>query len=64
MNEPVPTLGQQGSQDDILPPMGEAVLVQFEGFRCMAFRDREGKWRDCIRKEELHGTVQAIIRLY
>lgn len=29
-----------------LPAFGLPVLVQCDGFRCMAYRDREGRWVD------------------
>jgi hypothetical protein len=43
-----------------LPPAGEIALVQGEGFRCMAYRDKEGKWRDYIRRMELPGKITVI----
>ena len=38
----------QTSQVDLrsqLPPIGKIVVVQCTGFRCMAYRDRDGKWK-------------------
>ncbi len=29
-----------------LPAIGLPVQVQCDGFKCMAFRDREGRWVD------------------
>ena len=43
-----------------LPPAGEVALVQGEGFRCMAYRDKQGKWRDYIRRNELPGRITII----
>ena len=40
--------------------MGEQVLVQAEGFRCLAFRDKDGKWRDAFSRDELDGAIQVI----
>jgi hypothetical protein len=46
--------------DDPLPPIGAQVLVQAEGFRCLAFRDRDGKWRNAFSRDELRGTIRVI----
>jgi hypothetical protein len=43
-----------------LPPVDEVVLVQCESFRCLAFRDKHGKWRSPFSKMELNGVVQVI----
>ena len=40
--------------------MDEVVLVQCEKFRCLAFRDKYGKWRSPFSKMELNGVVQVI----
>jgi len=48
--------GVQGP--DPLPPIGKAVIVRGEGFRCMAYRDRDGKWKDYFRMEELPGVIE------
>jgi len=42
------------------PPVGEVVLVQCEKFRCLAFRDQQGKWRSPFSKMELHNVVGVI----
>jgi hypothetical protein len=34
-----------------LPVLGVPVQVQCEGFKCMAFRDREGRWVDLFSHE-------------
>ena len=41
-------------------PRDKAFIVQCKGFRCMAFRDSSGKWRDYFNGEELHGEVTVI----
>ena len=46
--------------DDPLPPVGKKVLVQAEGFRCLAFRDKDGKWRNAFSRAELPGTIRMI----
>jgi hypothetical protein len=58
----IPAPGLQGKEDDKPLAVGEVVLVQCDGFRCLAFRDHDGTWRDYYRKEELRGPVQLIAR--
>ncbi len=43
-----------------LPPVGEVVLVQCENFRCLAFRDKYGKWRSPYSKMELNHVIHII----
>ena len=50
-----------GEESDILPPLpDELMLVQCEKFRCLAFRDRQGKWRSPFSKMELPRVVHVI----
>jgi hypothetical protein len=46
--------------DDPLPAIGEQVLVQVEGLRCLAFRDKDGKWRNAFSRDELSDTIRVI----
>jgi hypothetical protein len=39
---------------------GKAFIVQCTGFRCMAYRDNTGKWRDYFNDDEIHGEVNII----
>ena len=34
-----------------LPAAGVPVQVQCEGYRCMAFRDKEGRWVELFSRE-------------
>ena len=43
-----------------LPPPGQPVLVRCPHCRCMAFRDREGKWRDYFYRDELSEVLEII----
>lgn len=43
-----------------LPPTGEVALVQGKGFRCLAYRDKQGKWRDYVRRKELPDPITVI----
>jgi hypothetical protein len=35
-------------------------IVQCSGYRCMAYRDSGGKWRDYFNGEEIQGEVTVI----
>ena len=37
-----------------LPEPGRLVLVQCERFRCLAFRDSKGGWKDYYSREDLN----------
>ena len=41
-------------------PLAVPVQVQCEGFRCLAYRDPEGKWIDYCSGKPLTGKVQLI----
>jgi len=41
-------------------PEHKAVLVETEGFQCMAYQDRYGKWRRFYDLELLPGKVEVI----
>ena len=38
----------------------EFLMVQGAGFRCAAYRDQDGKWRDALNHEELFGEIQIL----
>ena len=42
-------------------PTGKFMMVQCEGFRCLAYLDRQNVWRAAYTDQPLHGrvTVQA-----
>lgn len=48
------------SRREDLPPIGEVAFVKTAEFRCMAYRDKEGRWRDYIRGDELPEPVTII----
>lgn len=60
MNAVVRSSDSSKSSKETLPPVGEPVVVQCERFRCLAFRDRDGKWKDWFDKGEITGSVQVI----
>jgi hypothetical protein len=48
------------AQNGVVPSEGEVVLVQCEKFRCLAFRDKHGKWRSPFSKMELNDVAFVI----
>ena len=44
-----------------LPVLGLPVEVQCDGFKCMAFRDKEGKWVDLFSRKFL-SRVLGVVR--
>ena len=49
--------GNEGSGQ--LPPIGEVVWVQCEGYRTMAYRDAKGVWRNLGNGKELKGILRV-----
>jgi hypothetical protein len=45
---------------DALPSLVEFVMVQGVGFRCIAYRDAEGRWRNAFTNEELFGEIRVL----
>jgi hypothetical protein len=43
-----------------LPLLGHNVLVQCPGFRCLAYRDPDGNWRDAYRGDILSNVATFI----
>jgi hypothetical protein len=42
------------------PQKSKSFIVQCVGFRCMAYRDSKGKWRDYFNDDEIVGEVSII----
>ena len=40
-----------------LPVVGHNVVVQCKGFRCLAYRTKEGKWIDALHEKELPEVI-------
>ncbi len=49
-----------GEEKGSLPPPGEQVCVQCEGFRTLAYRDAKGTWKTVAKGEELKGVVKVL----
>ena len=43
-----------------LPPVGLEVLVQCQGFRCLARRTSDGKWKSAYTNEELSDVLFVV----
>jgi hypothetical protein len=48
------------AQPEISPFILEFFMVQGANFRCMAYRDEDGKWRDALNNEELYGDIRIL----
>jgi hypothetical protein len=46
--------------DEASPFLLEFFMVQGMGFRCMAYRNIDGKWRGAFNDEELPGTIRIL----
>jgi len=58
--------GQQPDQGEKrlkLPPADKTAVVQCRGFRCLAYRDKDGKWRDVAHQEELPDVLEVLLEL-
>ena len=42
------------------PFVHEFFMVQGSGFRCMAYRNQDGKWRGAFDNEELPGAIRVL----
>jgi hypothetical protein len=43
-----------------LPALGVPVQVQCDGFKCMAYRDKDGKWVDFFTREFLARVLGVV----
>jgi hypothetical protein len=43
-----------------LPPIGAHALVRCPGFRCLAYRDADGNWRDSHHGDILSDVIEVI----
>jgi hypothetical protein len=63
-NHPLTAVGLSGSMleetGSLSPFVVEFFTVQVFGFKCMAYRDRDGKWRRAFDNIELPGFVRVL----
>lgn len=45
---------------EMSPFLIEFFTVQGVGFRCSAYRDQAGNWRDAFTNDELFGEIQIV----
>jgi hypothetical protein len=45
-----------------LPPVGLNVIVQCDGFRCLAYRNTEGQWISAYDNRELDNVLCVVSR--
>jgi hypothetical protein len=55
-----PRLGPTGECNGVSPFILEFFMVQGSGFRCMAYRNDDGKWRGAFDNEELPGAIRVL----
>lgn len=53
---PAPLFSKYGP----LPPLGVPVQVQCDGFKCMAFRDKDGHWTDLFSRKRFSRVLGVI----
>ena len=58
--KPRDTNPEAEEQSDASPFTIEFFMVQGTGFRCMAYRNGDGKWRGAFDNEELPGSVRIL----
>ena len=46
--------------DETSPFLLEFFMVQGTGFRCMAYRNGDGKWHGAFNNEELPGAIRIL----
>ena len=46
--------------ESALPPVGLNVWVQCEGFRCLAYRTKDGKWMTAIGNKEVKDVIHVV----
>jgi hypothetical protein len=60
VREIAPEAVPSGESDGICPFVLEFFMVQGNGFRCMAYRNTDGKWRGAFDDEVLPGAVRVL----
>jgi hypothetical protein len=59
-NSPIQSCELVENEDLSSPFIREFFLVQGVGFRCMAYRNSEGKWCGAFNNEELPGPIRIL----
>lgn len=61
MDKPTRPLGGK-EQPTHRPAVGERVIVRCPGFRCLAYLDAKGKWRDANKGTELPEVLEVLLQ--
>ncbi|HKW30623.1 MAG TPA: hypothetical protein VJT54_14905 [Verrucomicrobiae bacterium] len=51
---------EKDETESTLPPAGLNVWVQCEGFRCLAYRTKDGKWMTAIGNKEVKDVIRVV----
>lgn len=51
---------EQDETESELPPVGLNVWVQCEGFRCLAYRTKDGKWLTAFGNKEVKDVIRVL----
>ena len=54
------TLAVMDQTDEMSPFEIEFFMLQGVGFRCMGYRDEDGRWRSAFNHIELFGKIQVV----
>jgi hypothetical protein len=53
-------LDENEKAESELPPVGLNVWVQCEGYRCLAYRTKDGKWLTAIGNKEVKDVIRVV----
>jgi hypothetical protein len=53
-------MAETSSPTPLKPKRLTGKLVQFKGYRCMAYQDDDGKWRSLFTGKELTGFLHIV----
>jgi hypothetical protein len=63
MQEQDPSEEIRGRPPDLKHPDYKHYLVQCEGFRCMAYKDADGVWREAYRGDAIPEVIRIVAEL-
>ncbi len=63
MQEQDPSEEIGGRPPDLKHPDYKHYLVQCEGFRCMAYKDADGVWREAYRGDPIPNVIRIVSEL-
>jgi len=51
---------RKDEKESDLPPIGLNVWIQCEGFRCLAYRTKDEKWKTAFGDEEVKNVIRVL----